>query len=238
MTVRVGTAGWTIPKANRDRFAFAGSALERYAAVFNAVEINSTFYRAHRPSTFERWAQSVPQHFAFSVKVPKEITHERRLVDCAEPLQRFIDETSALGGKRDVLLVQLPPKLAFDAAVADEFFALLRSLYQGKVAFEPRHASWFSARAESRLEAAGVSRAAADPAPVPQAAEPAGSRSLTYLRLHGSPRTYYSAYDDDAIERIARSLAGRRDAWCIFDNTASGAAMGNALALVERLRTR
>ena len=80
-------------------------------AALPAVEINSSFYRPHRPSTYARWAAETPEGFPFAVKLPKEITHKRRLVDVAEPLDRFLAETAALGPKRGPLLVQLPPSL-------------------------------------------------------------------------------------------------------------------------------
>jgi uncharacterized protein YecE (DUF72 family) len=235
-SVRIGTAGWNIPAAIRDRFPTEGAALERYGRVLNCVEINSTFYRSHRTTTYERWAQSVPDRFAFSVKVPKAITHVRKLVDCGRELTAFIEETAALGKKREVLLVQLPPKLAYDGAIAREFFDLLRALYPGKVAFEPRHASWFEADVGAWLASIGVARVAADPPPVAQAAVPGGYRGFCYYRLHGSPRTYYSAYEPAALERIARSISVETDAWCMFDNTAAGEALGNALDLSERLK--
>ena len=98
--IRVGCAGWSIPKEHAGRFPEDGSHLARYAERFPAVEINSSFYRPHRPSTYARWAAETPEGFAFAVKVPKEITHTRRLVDADEPLDRFLDETAALGDKR------------------------------------------------------------------------------------------------------------------------------------------
>ena len=65
---------WSIPKAYGVPFPPSGSHLERYGAVFNAVEINSSFYRPHRTATYERWAASVPEDFRFAVKVPKSAT--------------------------------------------------------------------------------------------------------------------------------------------------------------------
>ena len=84
--VRIGTAGWSIPKEHSAPFPVQGSHLERYGAVFNAVEINSPFYRPHRTATYERWAASVPEDFRFAVKIPKAITHECRLKDAGERL--------------------------------------------------------------------------------------------------------------------------------------------------------
>jgi len=229
----VGTAGWSIPKDVRDRFPQEGSLLQRYAQRFTCAEINSTFYRSHRPATFERWAATVPAGFRFSLKIPKAVTHERRLIGCGDLLDRFLDETAGLGEKRAVLLVQIPPKLSFEADVAKEFWQELRARTQIAVVFEPRNPGWFTPEADAMLRAFEVSRAAADPVVVPDAAFPGGDPSMAYYRLHGSPRTYYSDYDEAALEQYASVLraAEAEQGWCIFDNTASGAATSNALDL-------
>lgn len=228
----VGTAGWSIPRASADRCGGDGTHLQRYARVFRCAEINSSFHRPHAASTYAKWAAATPADFRFAVKVPKEVTHVRKLARSREPLQRFLDESAGLGAKRGPLLVQLPPSLAFDRRVAGRFFELMRSLHDGPLVCEPRHASWFDAPAESLLVQFEVARVAADPAPVPAAAEPGGWRGLTYLRLHGSPRTYWSSYDAARIAAIAARLRdAAADAWCIFDNTASGAALENAWML-------
>ena len=105
------------------------------------------------------------------------------------------------------------------------------------VACEPRHASWLSPEADALLDGFRIARAAADPAKLPAAAEPGGWAGLSYFRLHGSPRMYFSAYGPDAVRRLARRLRSVRsdDAWCIFDNTASGAAAADALELAAQL---
>src|ERR1700752_5229595 len=118
---RIGTAGWAIRTRHGDHFPGSGSHVERYARRFNAVEINSSFYRPHRSTTYERWAASVPAGFSFAVKIPKEITHTRRLSDAAAQLDAFLDQVTGLSTKLGVLLVQLPPTLEFDLRIADTF---------------------------------------------------------------------------------------------------------------------
>jgi uncharacterized protein YecE (DUF72 family) len=234
--VRVGTAAWAIPRDVRERFDGDGSRLERYARRFRCVEINSSFYRPHRPATYARWAASVPDDFRFALKVPKEITHTRRFVDVVEPLERFLAESAELGAKRGVLLVQLPPSFAYDAALVAAFFATVRARYDGLLACEPRHPTWFTADAESALRRARVARVAADPAVVPEAAVPGGWDGFVYYRLHGAPRTYYSAYDGAMLRAVAERLrAVTVPAWCIFDNTALDAATANALDVMDLL---
>ena len=97
--IRIGTAGWSIPAAYRSRFPDSGSQLEKYAAELTAVEINSSFYRPHRRTTYERWADSVPAGFRFAVKLPRTITQDSKLQDCGELLDRFLAEVSGLGDK-------------------------------------------------------------------------------------------------------------------------------------------
>lgn len=235
-TLLLGTAGWSLPREQWPAFPADGTHLQRYAGRLSAVEINSSFYRPHRAVTYERWADSVPDEFRFCVKVPKQITHERRLVDCEELLERFLSECGHLGKKLGCLLVQLPPSLAFDPGGAAAFFDALRARHDGPVAIEPRHRSWVEA--ESFLQAAGVARVAADPAPFTEAAEPGGWSGFRYYRLHGSPRIYYSAYGDEWLDTFAHRLCSQPSAsetWCIFDNTASGAATADVLALQHRL---
>lgn len=232
MSPRIGTAAWSVPRAVADTFPPGDSLLARYAQVFDAVEINSSFYRPHRRSTYERWAATVPDGFRFAVKAPKAITHEKRLVGAQPEIERFLDEAGGLGQTLGPLLVQLPPSLAFDPQTAAPFFADLRARTPTPVVCEPRHASWFTADADALLREGGVARVAADPAPVPAAALCGGWPGLRYTRLHGAPRIYYSDYSSERLAEVAANLTEAPvESWCIFDNTALGFATANALDL-------
>ncbi len=233
--IHLGVAGWNIRREHAHRVPTEGSHLQRYASLFNAVEINSCFYRPHRLATYERWAASVPDHFRFAVKLPKVITHQARLAGVVPELERFIGETAGLGTKLGPILVQLPPSFAFDARVASTFLTELRSRFDGSVVIEPRHESWFTGAVEEMLIKYRVARVAADPARVPAAAEPGGYDRIVYIRLHGSPRIYYSAYPAEWLEGLARIIEDKAargiPTWCIFDNTALGAATADAVAI-------
>jgi uncharacterized protein YecE (DUF72 family) len=237
--IYVGTAGWSIPRAEQPRFPPGESHLARYAQVLPAVEINSTFYRTHRAATFERWAASVPRAFRFSIKLPRAITHDQRLADSAAHVKEFLAGLAPLGSKAGCLLVQLPPSLAFETRVARAIFTVLRRRFDRGIALEPRHASWLESRADNLLNEFEVARVAADPSRVDGSGEPGGWPGLAYFRLHGSPRIYYSPYDKDFLDALAvklRDLQRRRiPTWCIFDNTTLGAGTGNALSILERL---
>jgi uncharacterized protein YecE (DUF72 family) len=203
------------------------------------VEINSSFHRSHKPSIWARWRDAVPPAFRFSVKLPKAITHTARLNVTGDVVAAFIDEVSVLQAKLSCLLVQLPPSLGFDAKIAAKFFQHLVARTGVSIACEPRHDSWFAPDADALLRRFSVARVAADPARVPAAGEPGGCRQLSYFRLHGSPKVYYSAYPDDFVHqlaaRLSRQAAEGRTVWCIFDNTTLGAATRNALDVSSAL---
>jgi uncharacterized protein YecE (DUF72 family) len=241
MRARIGTAGWAIGKASGGAFPFEGSNLERYSRVLSVTEINSSFHRSHRAATWERWRDSVPTDFRFSAKVPKAITHKHKLIGCDELISQFVAEAELLADRLAVLLVQLPPKLSFDVHLADRFFHRLRASTAASIVVEPRHASWFDVPAEALLNKLHVARAAADPAICPSAARPGGWRELTYWRLHGSPIKYRSSYQD-RLPSYARALLETSEqtteSWCIFDNTASSAAISDALQLETCVRGR
>jgi uncharacterized protein YecE (DUF72 family) len=241
-TLRMGTAGWSVPRAVAERFGGEGSHLARYARVLGCAEINTSFYRSHRPEVYARWATQTPPGFRFAVKLPRAITHEGRLRAARAPLELFLAEVAGLGDRLGVLLVQLPPSLAFEARPVGTFFRLLARRFDGAVVCEPRHASWFEATADRALVRWRVGRVAADPARWPAAAVPGGwlgpagdgAGAVLYHRWHGSPRTYWSAYGDDWLQARAAELArwpAGAERWCIFDNTASGAAASDALRL-------
>ena len=236
-TLVIGCAGWSLGREYWPAFAADGTHLQRYASRLNGVEINSSFYRPHRQATYTRWADSVPPGFRFCVKVPKQITHVQRLQGCEQVLEEFLAQCSGLGDRLGCLLVQLPPSLAFDERVAEVFFTALRQCFSGHVVLEPRHESWTAA--EALLIKHRIAQAVVDPPRISNDAAPSGWPGLKYWRLHGSPRIYHSDYGQDALEQLARQIsvaaAEGASVWCIFDNTASGAALGNALALTGLL---
>ena len=170
--------------------------------------------------------------------MPRTITHELKLQEPRDPLVAFLVQTDGLAEKRGPILVRLPPSLAFDASVVSRFLDVVREVYTGLMVCEPRHATWFSPAVGSLLARYEISRVAADPPPVPEAAIPAGWPRVAYFRLHGAPRKYWSPYAEHDIATLASTI-GRMSipdhVWCVFDNTASGAALENAWELHQRV---
>ena len=236
--LRIGCAGWSVPRIKLFEPSLGRSHLERYAGVFNACEINSSFYRPHKIETWERWGDSVPSGFRFSVKAPRTITHESSLNCGPELLTPFLRQIAFLKDKLGPILFQLPPSLEYEAVRTRRFLGLLRQSYWGDVVWEPRHPSWFLEEVDDLMEEFRIGRVAADPACVPSAALPGGLSSLVYFRLHGSPRKYYSSYSDDFLSLLAQQCASQAmdaQTWVIFDNTAAGFAISNAMTLREML---
>lgn len=232
-TALVGCAGWSIPRETTTNFSEEGSQLLRYSSVFGAVEINSSFYRNHQPSTYTRWAATVPDAFRFCVKLPRLISHQLRLSSIEQALAQFVGEAGALGDKLGCVLVQFPPSGLFVASVANQFFVLMRQNFSCMVACEARHPSWFGSEATAMLQAHAITRVQADP-PRGQSKDFAPTTQDRYMRLHGSPKVYYSSYSEAFLTALGTQLSCEKHlTWVIFDNTASGAAIHNALSLLS-----
>ncbi|QNI07122.1 DUF72 domain-containing protein [Mycobacterium kubicae] len=240
MTVRIGTSGWSynhwaevlyppgLPAARR---------LARYTEVFDTVELNASFYRWPKDSTFAGWRERVPDGFTFSVKAHRGLTHYRRLANPEPWVERFERCWQALGDRRGVLLVQLHPEQQRDDARLDHFLASVPNWI--RVAVELRHPSWHDPAVYELLErhhAAYVVMSGANLVCVPRA-----TTDLVYVRMHGpEPASLYTgSYTDSDLrwwaERITEWDSQGRDVWMYFNNDIGGHAVRNALSLREIL---
>jgi uncharacterized protein YecE (DUF72 family) len=243
--VYVGTAGWALSTSSGGEFPGEGTHLARYARVLSAVEVNSCFYRPHRASTYARWADSTPDGFRFALKLPRDLSHADDFATAArEHLALFVETSRELGPKLGCLLVQLPPKRAFERGYVRALAETLASVFSCPIAVEPRHPTWFDGDGDGCLAEHGLARVAADPPRGPGNQLAAGARRVAYYRLHGSPRIYYSAYGPERLgpwhARVLRSAGepGVEAVFCIFDNTAEGHATVDALATQRALAAR
>lgn len=231
--VQIGCAGWTIAKEHSSLFPAAGTHLQRYATMFDMVEINSTFYRLPKAETILKWKNEVPEHFRFAVKLSKEITHIGRL-KALDKLPLFVERVQLLAEKLGPILIQLPPSLGFEEKLATQFFQAFRLCTEGDAVLEPRHQTWFTPAAFELLKTYHLALVAADPPHNTAGTVPGGWAGLQYYRLHGSPDMYYSKYDEAYLLDLAKKVKiASKDCpvWVVFDNTASGAAVGNGLFL-------
>jgi len=228
----IGLAGWSeAVSKHRTYFPGSGSGLTRYAETFSMVEVNSSFYRAVRAETFASWSEQTPPGFRFSVKINRAVTHAARLSANAK-LELALEPMMSLGPKLAAVLIQLPPTLATDPERDAAFLERLRSLYSGMVAWEPRHPSWEAPEATRLLEEHGITPVRTT---IPEAGA-AHAEPGTYVRLHGTPRRYYSAYSTADLTSLSEWLRTvSSPSIVIFDNTASSAGVRNAIELSELL---
>lgn len=237
MQVRCGIAGWSNPPSHKALRSPTQSHLQYYAEHFACVEINSSFYRPHRKSTYAAWNLDTPAQFLFSVKMPRTITHESGLRDCRHEIAAFFGGIEALQPKLGVVLIQLPPSLEFSASHVRAFFKSVPRLPGSRLVCEPRHASWFTGDADLLLAKLEVSRVAADPVKFATAIQPGGDPGFSYFRWHGSPRMYYSSYSQARLHGFVAQVSAlaSRSTWCIFDNMALYAAWDDAMGFQATL---
>ena len=208
--VRIGTAGWSIPRAAACRFHASGTHLQRYSRGLDCAEINSSFHRPHAATTYAKWHDCTPPGFQFAVKVPRAITHELQLQNAQEAFVMFLAQTDGLADKRGPLLLQLPPSLAFDSSVVTAFLEVVRRVYGGPLVCEPRHATWFSPLVTALLERYRIARVAADPPLVPDATTPAGWSRVAYSGCTARLERTGHAMTRTPLRRLPRRSAGCR----------------------------
>jgi uncharacterized protein YecE (DUF72 family) len=233
-TIRVGCSGWTYRHWRgafyRDRLA-ARNWFDHYAATFETVELNTSFYRLPTPETFDKWRDQAPAGFRYAVKAPRFITHMKKLRDCDEPVAEFLARARRLGDTLGPVLYQLPPRLAFDADRAEAFLASLPADLQH--VFEFREASWIDAEVVRLLDSRGVGFCVHDMAGPTTPFWASGP--LAYLRFHGGEGKYWGRYPDErllaAADWMVVQAEGGRDVWAYFNNDIHAHAIADALTL-------
>ncbi|HXH05656.1 MAG TPA: DUF72 domain-containing protein [Vicinamibacterales bacterium] len=238
----IGCSGWHYRHWGRGVF-YPGSLPSRqwfayYAARFDTVEINNTFYRLPERTTFVAWRRQAPPGFRFALKASRYLTHLRKLRSPADPLRRFFLRARALGPHLGPVLYQLPPRWGPDLARLEAFLAVLpRSVPQ---AIEFRDAAWYADRTFALLERHGVALCLHD---MPDSAPPrALVGPFAYVRFHGTTARYGGRYGERQLAEWAEWMAGvlarGREVYAYFNNDAGGHAPHNALTLRALLSTR
>lgn len=237
-----GTSGWSY-RHWRGAFYPPGLPprdwLAHYATWLPSVEINASFYHLPHEPVLARWRTVTPAGFVFAVKAWRALTHRRRLVDCAEPLEVFLSRIAALKDKRGPVLFQLPPRFPADPDRLEAFADLLPA--EGRFAFEFRDPSW---HCDAVYEVLAARNLAFCPFEFGDHWSPrVVTADFVYVRLHGRAAPYRGDYDDDALADWAdwlwrRHLEGR-DVHTYFDNTDEGdAALRDARRLDDMLAAR
>lgn len=207
MTIYLGTQGWSY-KDWVGGFYPAGTQardyLAYYAEVFDAVELDTTFYGSPRPALVDMWKRSTPDGFQFTAKLPRSITHDRHLVDSSEELDEFLHAIAGLAPKLGAILIQLPPDFAVDEQPAlDSFLSILPT--DVRFAVEFRHRSWLRDETYELLRRRGVAWTVIDLYYMPRRIELTGD--FTYIRWLGDRRKIQRM---DAVQIDRR---GELDEW-------------------------
>ena len=242
-SLRIGTSGWSYKSWHGDFYPADLSRKDELgylARVLTSTEINATFYRLQKESSFQRWYAATPPEHVFAVKGSRYITHLLRLRDAGPALEKFFGSgVLELKEKLGVLLWQLPATLAFDAELVGGFLEALPGGHRH--AFEPRHASWASEEADQLLTAYGVATVYSD-SPRKWPVVDRDTADFRYVRLHGHSELYASRYSERSLDRWAERCrawtAAGQDVHVYFDNDARGHAPHDALRLLDRVQGR
>lgn len=237
--LHIGTSGWSYPEWRGHFYADVPQRrwLAHLAGRFTAVEVNATFYRQIKESTYRRWGDETPPGFAFAIKGHRFITHVKRLQDTAEPLRHMREQSAPLGDKLKAVLWQLPANFHKDFNQLEDFVQNLADWPGVRHVMEFRHASWFADDVRGLLEQNAIANAISDAADWPM--WDAVTDDVAYVRLHGHDETYVSTYGADGLKpwaaKIRRWRGQGRDVHVYFDNTASEAAVEDAAQLMKML---
>jgi uncharacterized protein YecE (DUF72 family) len=235
--VRIGTSGWHYRHwlgPFYDRGTRPRDLLKAYAAHFDTVEVNATFYRLIETRTLAAWREETPAGFLFACKGSRYLTHMKRLKDAETGVGRYFERILALEEKLGPIVFQLPGRFRPDR---DRLARFIDALPKQRYAFEFRDPAWFTddilALLRERRAALCLYEIAGREAPIEVTAE------FVYIRLHGPGAAYQGCYDDAALRLWARRVAGWAgdglDVFCYFDNDEKGFAPHNALRLKELL---
>jgi uncharacterized protein YecE (DUF72 family) len=239
----VGTSGW-------DYTGWSGifypqdvkpkDFLPFYAEHFLTVEVNYSFYRLPKESTYEKWVSLTPDDFIIVLKLSRFITHIKRLKAIDNALKTFVERSETLGSKRGPLLVQLPPSFGNTDVNRERVHDFLKVAHGLGVstAVEFRHETWFVDEVYDLLSEFNASLVIANSSRYPNPPEDIATADFVYFRFHGPEELFASPYSDKQLTYYADIMKKHarqgRDIYAYFNNDFGGFAVANALAL-ERL---
>lgn len=242
--LRIGTSGLVLPGSKKTYpIEFQShTRLNYYSTLFNTLEINSTFYKIHRPATFEKWASEVDKNFRFTCKLPKIITHVKKLLYQPADIDKFMNASNGIGEKKGCLLVQFAASIKEDRInqVGDilEHLTELNDKPKWKICVEFRDRSWYRNYILNKLRDLDVSLVLHD---MPASQTPSAlAGNPVYIRCHGPSGDYKGSYSDEFLEsyalQISHWLDAGKDVYVYFNN-AGGEAFKNAQFLRKHLKT-
>lgn len=240
----IGTCGWSYKHWRKDVFYPSGlkssEELEFYAEHHDTAEIDYSFYKLPTKDTVAKWRKETPAEFLFSLKASRYITHIKRLKDCSDAWERFLDYWLLLKSKRGPILFQMPPNLQVDVDRLAEFLQLIektnaRRKNRLRYVFEFRHESWFCDEVFSLLRNFDIALCIADGPKYPRVEEV--TSDFSYVRYHGKEDTpnYSTAEMKSEAKFISSLMKKTKEVFVYFNNDTGGCAIKNADTLKELL---
>jgi uncharacterized protein YecE (DUF72 family) len=236
MVYHLGTSGWSYP-GWRGLFyppdLPSQEWLEFYARHFRTVEINMTFYRLPKANLLKTWLERTPPHFLFTLKANRRITHVKKLRDVKNEVRYFYILADSLGDRLGCILFQLPPSLARDVALLEEFFSVLDPAYRNVVEF--RHESWFEDEVFDLLRSRNVIFCVASSSKVPRRV--VETSETAYFRFHGLTGEHRYEYSDEELREWAAEIGKieAKDCYVYFNNDYRAHAVANGRRLAALL---
>ena len=205
---------------------------EYYCQHFNTYEINGTFYKFPTAKTLQTWYRKAPEGFTFSLKVPKVITHIKKLEDCMKELAEFYSACSeGLADKLGCVLFQLPPSFSYTEERLQHVLNAANPHFKNVVEF--RNESWWRQEVFDALAAHNITFCSVSYPKL--SSQVIVTNDIAYYRFHGNPRLFYSEYNSEELIEVYRQTiqSKAKEAYIYFNNTASTAAILNALTFKE-----
>ncbi|MDH6253586.1 uncharacterized protein YecE (DUF72 family) [Chryseobacterium sp. H1D6B] len=209
--------------------------LSLYSRQFNAVEINSTFYRKPTAKTLLKWAAETPGDFKFFIKIPKTISHEKRLIDCKDEISEFCSHIQQhLKEKLAGFLYQFPPSFKYSKENIDLILSNLDFNFLNVIEF--RHESWWTEEVFEILKKKNIIFSGVSfPGNLPEEVV-INNQEVLYYRLHGKPILYKSEYSEEFLNDLAEKIQKPQCiSFIFFNNTWGTAAIKNSLYLKKIL---
>ncbi len=234
----IGTSGWNYKNWKNDFYQGVPQKkwLSHYASIFNSVEVNATFYRGLKPSTYEKWLQETPQEFCFVIKGSRYITHIKRLKAGRDSILKQRDNVAPLQARLAAVLWQLPANLGKDVPRLKHFAGELAECWpQTNHVLEFRNSSWFDEDIAGLMQDYHLINCLSD-APDWEL-WPRVTAGQAYVRLHGHTQLYRSKYTEDELAAWANGARQWLDqghrVFFFFDNTDNNHAFSDARRLQE-----
>lgn len=211
---------------------------EYYCTYFNTLELNVTFYRFPQVAFLENWYQKSPEHFTFSIKAPRLITHYKKFNDTQQLLDDFYNTArEGLKDKLGPVLFQFPAQVKYEEALLQQIIEQLDSSFINVLEF--RDAGWWRQNVYDHLAKHKIIFCGMSHPSLPD--EAVVNTGTAYYRFHGVPKLYYSGYSTNFLDHVSRQIQSQpsvKTAYLYFNNTAALAAIHNAIYLRDRLNSQ